>query len=474
MLDTSRLPKRHVVSWWRLMLVAGLLLVVSGYALVRVQVEPLWLILGALCTLVAQFLIRKVPVLLMVAMIYVGTLKSRAAEGVSPTDPTLIAAGLLYVAVALQILLSASGHATYRLKGLFAGQIAGIVTCCFLFTLIAFSVTYSPAQELGQHKVLRLFVFDLPLVLIPLILLRTNRDVRQMLLLCMGASLFLSLRAVYRTMHPTAEMLLGQQDPTEIGEGLLMGVAALMSLYYPYREKRWLHYGMIGLVVVFTFGIMASVSRSAMLSFLAVAIGSLIFLRQKAALVCRDTMLMSVVGIVIITPVSIMILWQLPSTHAKVTQKAAELSAMLRGVSPPGTAGQRYSFSESAWNAFLEKPLLGWGASGWSTLWHLSDERVLKYPHNFVLEIAAEQGLAGVALLAIVLFVIARKSMAILRDPQRRFLFILPVVVFCLLGNAVTGQVDDRAMWFFFGTMFALNRMLDESFRHVPPTARIA
>jgi hypothetical protein len=64
--------------------------------------------------------------------------------------------------------------------------------------------------------------------------------------------------------------------------------------------------------------------------------------------------------------------------------------------------------------------------------------------------------------------------MAILGDPQRRFLFILPVVAFCLLGNAVTGQVDDRAMWFFCGTMFALKRMLDESTRHLSQTARSA
>lgn len=474
MLNASRLPTRHAVSWRRLTVLTGLLLVASGYVLSRMQMEPLWLILVILSTLAAQFVIRKLPILLMVAMIYVGTIKSRAAAGVSPTDPTLVAAGLLYLAVALQILLSASGHATYRLKGLFAGQIAGVVTCGLLFTLIAFSLTYSPAQELGQQKVLRLFVFDLPLVLIPPILLRTNGDVRQMLLLSMAASLFLSLRAVYRTLHPTAEMLLGKQDPTEIGEGLLMGVAALMSLYYPYREKRWLRYGMIGLVVVLTFGIMASVSRSAILSFLTVAIGSLIFLRQKAAGVCRETFLMSVLGIVIIAPVSIVTLWQLPSTHAKMTEKAAELSAILHGTSPPGTAGQRYSFSESAWNAFLQKPLLGWGAGGWSTLWHLDDERVVKYPHNFVLEIAAEQGLAGLTLLAIVLLVIARKSMAILGDPQRRFLFILPVVAFCLLGNAVTGQVDDRAMWFFCGTMFALKRMLDESTRHLSQTARSA
>jgi O-antigen ligase len=463
MLWTSILAWRRYPSWPQLTLLTGLLFIVSGYTMARMQVEPFWFILAGLSIFVVQFVIRKFPILLMVGMVYVGTLKNRPAVGVSLTDPTLVTAGVLYLSVALQILLSASGHAKYRLKELFTGQIAGLLTCCLLFVFIAFSCTYSSAQEVGQRKVLMLFVFDLPLVLIPPILLRTNRDARKILFLCMAGSLFLAFRAVHRAIHPTAEVLLGQDDPTEIGEGVLMGVAALMALYYPYHEKRWLHYAMIGLVIVLTAGIIASVSRSAMISFFVVAAGSLIFLRKKAALVCRKTILLSMAGIIITATVSAMFLWQLPSTHARVTEKTAELVAIVSRAPPPGTAGQRYSFSDSAWNAFLAKPLRGWGVGGWSTLWHFDDERILTYPHDFVLEIAAEQGLAGLALLLVVLLIIARKSWAVLDDPQHRFTFILPVLALCLLGNAVTGQVDDRVMWFFCGMLFALSRMLHQS-----------
>jgi O-antigen ligase len=461
MLNASPLPQRYSLLRWTML--TGLLLVVSGYALARMEVEPFWIILAGLSVFVVQFVIRKWPILLMVGMIYIGTFKNNAAVGISPTDPTLMTAGLLYLAVVLHVLVSASSQSQYRLRELFAGQVAGVVACCLLFLAIAFSLTYSPAQELGQQKVLSLFVFDLPLVFIPLILIRTNRDARRIMLLCMAGSLFLALRAFHRTMHPTAQMLLGLDDPTQIGEGLLMGIAALMGFYYPYREKRWLHRAMIGLAFVLTFGIIASVSRSAILSFLGVAITSWIFLRKKTALICRKTILTSVVGIIIIAPVSVMFLLQRPSTHAKVIAKAAEMSAMLRGAPPPGTAGQRYSFSESAWNAFLEKPVLGWGAGGWSTLWHLDDDRVLTYPHDFVLEIAAEQGLVGLTFLAVLLLIIIRKGLGILDDPQHRLTFIVPVLALCLLGNAVTGQVDDRVMWFFCGTLFALSRMSAQS-----------
>jgi O-antigen ligase len=111
-------------------------------------------------------------------------------------------------------------------------------------------------------------------------------------------------------------------------------------------------------------------------------------------------------------------------------------------------------------NAFLAKPVLGWGAGGWSTLWHYSDERVVTYPHNFVLEIAAEQGLLGLSVLALLFLAAFRASLRILRDQHIRAIFILPVVALVAMGNAVTGQVEDRVMWFFFGALFALARMV--------------
>ncbi len=444
------------------MCVVGLTLAVLTYSAARMEIEPFWIAIGGLAIFLIQLVIRKFPLLLMVAMIYVGTFKNQAATGVSPKDPTLITAALLYLAVALRLLLSASGHAKPRIRHLFAGQIPGIAACCLLFVLIAVSCTYSPAQEIGQQKVLRLFAFDLPLVVVPVILLRTDRDVRSVLVMCMVGSFLLALRAVNRTTHPTAEMLMGQDDPTEIGEGALMGITALIALYYPFREKRWFDYALVGLVIVLTFGVISSVSRSAILSFLGVLIGSLIFFRKKLTSRCQHRVLVSVAAMVIFAPIALTLIWQLPATHTKAVVKSAELSAVIRGVPPPGTAGQRYSFTESAWRAFLNKPLLGWGAGGWSTLWHLDDGRVVTYPHDFILEIAAEQGLAGLIIFGALVLIISRTGWAIAKDPQHRYTFILPLIAYTLLGNAVTGQVDDRLMWALCGMTFALGRMVTQ------------
>jgi hypothetical protein len=442
--------------------VTGLILVITTYLALRLEIEPFWIAIVGLAAFLVQLVVRKFPIVLMVGMIYIGTFKTQAAAGVSPKDPTLITAVLLYVAVGLRILLSASGHAKPGLRDLFAGQIPGIAACCLLFVVIALSSMYSPARDIGQQKILRLFAFDLPLVVVPVILLRTDRDVRSFLILCMLGSFLLALRAVNRTTHPTAEMLMGQDDPTEIGEGALMGIAALSALYYPFRERRWFDYAMVVLVIILTFGVISSVSRSAILSFLGILIASLIFLRKKLTARSQRRIFISVVAMMIFAPIALTLIWQLPSTHAKAVVKSAELSAVIRGVPPPGTAGQRYSFTESAWNAFLNKPLLGWGAGGWSTLWHLDDGRVVTYPHDFILEIAAEQGLAGLLILAALILIIARNGWKIAKDPQHRYTFILPLITFTLLGNAVTGQVDDRLMWALCGMIFALDRMVTQ------------
>ena len=441
-----------------LYLIGGLLLLLLAYTTLGIEIEPFWVLLAVPVALLLPVLVRKFPVLLMVAMVYVGTFKTRAAVGISLTDPTLWIAALLYAAVILQVLLLAVGAEGRSLRDLFAGQMGGVSAFALLILVIAISYSYTPAPDIGREKVLRLVAFDIPIFLAPLILLRNDRDVRQLLLVSMLGSLALACRTVYRVLHPTAEILLGEQDPTEIGDGLLMGAAALMALYYSFPEMRFFRVGLIGCIIVLTCGTTASLSRSAILSLLLVATTSLMFLRRKPTTLSRKTILTAAAAVVVTVSVASVSLSHLPATHSKFALKAGELSLTLHGLTPGGTAGQRYSFSESAWQAFLTKPLLGWGAGGWTTLWHYSDERVLKYPHNFVLEIAAEQGLVGLAALAMLLLAMLRACAQVLGGPGSRFVFIVPVVLLSLLGNAVTGQVEARDMWFWCGTLLALAR----------------
>jgi len=438
----------------------GLSLLLLVYAAVRVEIEPFWLLLAAPVPLVLPVLLRKFPVVLMVAVVYVGSFKSQAAVGISVTDPTLVAVALLYAAVCLKLLLVASGIEGHSLRDLFAGQMLGVIAFFLLMLVVAISYTYTPAPVIGSQKVLKLIGFDTLAFVAPLILLRGERDVSQLVRLSLGLSLVLAGRVVYRVLHPTVTVLTGAEDPTQIGAGLLTAAAVLMVLFFPLATKG-IYRALLGVcVAVLTIATVASLSRSAILSLLLVATASLVFLRLDQGSLSRRSILLAVATVIVVVSVSTLWLRRLPATYSKFTVKAAELSAVLGGSPPPGTFGQRYSFAESAWQAFLAKPLLGWGAGGWSTMWHYSDGRVLTHPHNFVLEIAAEQGLAGLTALALLLAAMIGACAEILKASEKRFAFIVPVVMLCLLSNVVTGQLEEKSMWFWWGTLFALARMV--------------
>jgi O-antigen ligase len=212
-------------------------------------------------------------------------------------------------------------------------------------------------------------------------------------------------------------------------------------------------------IVGLTCGVIASVSRSAILSYFLIATGSLVLSFRRLPASTRSRIVLALLALFVTVPTVFTFLWNLPATHSKFVAKADELTSAIHGVPLPGTADQRYSFSASALEAFLAKPVLGWGAGGWSTLWHYSDERVVKYPHDFILEIAAEQGLLGLGVLGLLLLAMLRAGVRVLHDQQVRGVFILSVVALVVVGNAVTGQIDDRSMWFFLGMLFALARM---------------
>ena len=442
-----------------LYLSVGFLTALVLYGAIRLEIEPVRIFLAVSAAVLALTLVLKYPVALMVALAYVGTFKNRGAVGVSLNDPTVIAAALLCAAIVLHSLLSAVGLGNRSLRDLLAGQMVGVVAFCLLILVIAISYSYTSAPQVGGEKVMKLVAFDLPIFLAPLIFLRTDREVRQFILLSILASLALACRTVYRVAHPTTDVLLGFDDPTEIGEGLLMGAAALMALYYPFPVKRLFRAALIGCIVVLALGVTASISRSAIYSLLLVIAASLVCLPRNATVLSRKAILVASAAIVITVFAAHGWLANLPATHSKLGEKASELRLTLdRLYHPSGTAGQRYSFAESAWQAFLSRPLIGWGAGDWSRRWHYSDGRIVKYPHNFVLEIAAEQGLVGLAVLFCLLLATLRACNKVLRAANG-FVFIVPLMALSLMANAVSGQIDSREMWLWCGTLFALARM---------------
>jgi len=441
--------------------IGGLVLFALAFGATALGIEPSWPYIVADAAVLITVLIWKFPAFLIVGLTFVGQFKSRAAAGFDVTDPTFVMLALLYIAVTVQLLLVTTGAGRYNLRDLFRGQAVGVSAFSLLILAIAVSYTYTPAPGVGGDKVLRLIVFDSLAFAAPLILLQNDRDVRQLVLFTTLASLLLAVVTLYRLLHPTAELLRGDQDATQIGSGLVMDAAVLMLLYYPLKAKWSVRSGVMLCLIVLTLGIAASLSRSAVLCLLLVATAGSLFMGLDSRVASRKVILLSMAACILVPSIAFLWFRYLPAASSKFAFKAQELTMILQGSAPAGTVQQRIEFSESAWRAFLSKPLLGWGAGGWSTLWHYNDARIdVTYPHNFILEVAAEQGLAGLTPLALLLLAISRACANVLQARSTQLAFIVPVVTLSLIGNCFTGQVASREMWSWCGILFAFARMV--------------
>jgi O-antigen ligase len=439
----------------------SLALFALAYGAGAIGVEPSWVFVAVTAAVLVPVLIWKFPVFLIVGLTFVGQFKIRPATGFSVTDPTFVIWALLYAAVAIQILRVTTSEEGPSVGDLFRGQAVGVSAFFLLIIVIGISYAYTPAPGIGGDKVIRLIVFDCLAFVAPLILLRNFRDVRQLVLLTSLAGLLLAIITIFRLLHPTAGLLSGAQDVTKIGAGLSMDAVFLMLLYYPLKAS--LRAAVLLGLVALTLGIAASVSRSAILCLFVVALVSSLLLRVDSRVASRKGILLGVATCILVFSIAFVGLRQLPASSSKFAIKMQQLTMTLEGAAPSGTIEKRIDYSGSAWRAFLSKPFLGWGAGGWSTLWHNSDPHiVLTYPHNFILEIAAEQGLLGLLPLALLLAAIVRASAKVLRAHASLLVFIVPVVALSLIGNTITGSVESREMWSWCGILFAFARMVQQ------------
>jgi O-antigen ligase len=111
-----------------------------------------------------------------------------------------------------------------------------------------------------------------------------------------------------------------------------------------------------------------------------------------------------------------------------------------------GSAGARVTLFRAALSMFGERPILGYGTAGFRASSHrfLSPSELEAWPHNAVLQFAAEYGLVGVALfVGLVALALTRR---LPRDTSGGPVRV--VLVFFLLNAMVSGDIlTDRLTW---------------------------
>src|SRR6267143_939575 len=419
---------------------------------------PLW-ILAALA--LAPFLLmamRKFRAAFIPPIIFVGYLKTANSKGLSLTEPTIIALLLLCGSIVLDLLFVIT-RKNPNWQREFLTQWKSVASFGALAAVIAVSYLYSPAPTYGWDKLTRFLVISGILFFAPLVLIKRTVDVRHFTLAMLVCAILLSIKLLFgvndaswfdSTGHPLSSE---SRDVTQIGAGQVVGFGLLWLLFCPHYSLRrfWLMLS----VPLLCAALIASVARGPILFFVAVLVPFLCLRGVRAAVTATNVWLPVLLGGLLAFAASLDWLQQQESAQAKFATKRGEIEEVLRGSSTPTyTAGRRLTLYRWALQMFAEKPLTGWGLGGWS--YYALDRDIPAYPHNLVLEIAAEEGVLGLAALGSLLLTVFLALRRIWRSSPD-LSFIAPVFAFSLLATMTSGDINvNRPLWLWCGVIFAL------------------
>ena len=423
----------------------------------RVGLDPTWPALVALLVPLAVLVARRYPGLLIAAMLFVGNYKTRAAVGISLTDPTLIIVGLLAVVTLWEVLLIIGGIGEKPLGELFLGQKWAVITFLLLQFTLAASFLYTASPLAATEKLEHIVVFNTLAFIPPFLLLKRERDLRLLLWAMVVLAIPIAVRLILGISHPNERQLSGEADVTYIGDAELLGITILTLLYHrlPGSFGRVLTFVALPILSV---GIVASIARGpSLVLLLVVVLTTLLLPRGGPQRISRRVVLTGALLLVVGMAGALFWVRQLPGAEVKSHEKGNELSALMHGtLDAGGTTSKRLDFFKSSASAFSERPLSGLGLAGWGSYYY-GDNRSA-FPHCFLLEVAAEQGLPGlIALLG--LLGAAAVSLARIRRGRSDFIFVLPVFLFSILLNMITGGIDNRIMFFWIAAVFVVDRM---------------
>ena len=445
-----------VAAYAALLLVTAVVL----FCCVRFGYEPAWGFAAVAIGGATLFALRKWPMVMFAGLLFVGDFKTVPAKGISLFDPTMIFFLLCCSAIGIELFSHlVNQRSEWTLGRLLAGQAFNISLFLLFIIVLAASFLYTPAGQYGGLKLLRFLAFETLAFFGPILLLKNDDALRPFLWAVIVLSFALLGKQILGIMHPSEDVIQGNIDVTQIGHGMAIGTAILIVIYSRLIRSRIL---MGCVLAALSAGLVTSAARTpAVALVLTLVISSLIW-KIGSRHLNRKKMILGLSLMSIIAVIAFLWIQGKPGMHDKLLSKQSEVASFLSGSTVAGgTIAKRLEFYNSALSAFFQQPATGLGLGGWSVFYSgqgIPGEGMPKYPHNFLLEVASEQGLPGLVLLSTLLVSLFHSTRKMANSAQFAFLF--PVLTFLVLYNAFTGTVEDRALWFWFGMVVAASRMV--------------
>jgi len=417
---------------------------------------------------------RKYRMAPLAGLLFIGAFKPTAATSITASDPTIIFLGIMAISLVVEVLLRISGCERFTLADAFAGEEFGLVAFLGFFAIMVLSYLYTPAAMAGGIKLARFVFISAPLFVAPFLLLAEEKDLNQFVVISLVLSLVLAFRAVWDIVQGAGlEVILsGNGDITRIGDAQLLGAMILILVYYRFTErfKRFIAVVCIPILIV---GLIACASRGPIFSLGFALVASLFLMPRGFSVVPRKVVLAGMALVAVIAVFALMWIEKFPAAQSKFVQKELEITRLSSLQDPGGTAGQRLKFYSRAIQGFHEKPLLGWGLGGWVAYYYGYDDTSrtnrgnlpfqTEYPHNFVLEVAVEQGVAGLIALGLFLLAIFKRLNRLRFAGAGRYAFLLPMMLYHFSAGMFSQDINSRELWFWCGAVFSISRLVNYS-----------
>lgn len=328
----------------------------------------------------------------------------------------------------------------------------GPITAFVVFAaVVACSYLYTGAPHYGSEKLVAFATLGCSMFFAPLLLFTNERDFWDF---TVGTVLFGMIVAASSLSFSATGAMGAEDNPSHIGKGQVIGLAILLLLYAPIRNK-WLRVAVLFVAVpALAIGLVSAETRGPLFSLLFVLVLSFCLDSFRSPVITRRQMAFA--GVALVAAVMLLsTFWFYGAEAFKFQYKATEIINLVEGNSEAkGTAVERLVFYRAAMELWTERPAFGWGLGGWSMAYWQSDTR--NYPHNLICEVLVEQGLAGLIALLYFFRAVFKHLRAHKAVVRARLPCLLPGLVYLISIAMFSGDLDDdRFIWFWCGLVVA-------------------
>lgn len=441
---------------------AALAVVLTAREALGIQAGPLLIIAAFLAAALTLVVVVRHPAAFIAPVLFLPHLKEVGILSqfgpASDWTALQVAGGLLAIGIGLRWLTQdqrsawGGGAGSDAAAGAWQTSIRGPVTAFVLFAaVVVLSYVYTTAPHYGSHKLVAFATLGCTMFFAPFLLFAGERDVWDF---TVGTVLFGMLVAASSLSFSATGAMGAEDNPSHIGKGQVIGLAILLLLYTPIRNK-WLRACVLFVLVpALAIGLVSAETRGPLFSLLFVLILSFCLDSFRSPVVTRRQMAFA--GCALVAAVILLsTFWFYGAEAFKFQYKAAEIVNLVEGNNEAkGTAVERLVFYRAAVELWTERPVFGWGLGGWSMAYWHNDTR--NYPHNLLCETLVEQGLVGLAALLLLFRSVFRHLRSYKAAVRARFPCLLPGLVYLISIAMFSGDLDDdRFIWFWCGLVLA-------------------